>query len=222
MMEKNANIPPTPSTQDVAGLITYKPIDLCTSLVACRAPSRSLFVVTPFISDINMAKNDHSASCSDSEPPDDDSVSLDGRSFLSHDSDESELCLLAHTLDNNHPYVTSHQPVDRLSPIMQVIPPEIVEFLGNTHENDPTTNTSTTENTTSHNNKDDDTRARPQNKSIMQWSFIENNTLFVSLDIETSGTHCGIVQLSAELFHLVHLPGAKKSTSNHYVIVGHL
>ena len=137
-------------------------------------------------------------------------MSSDGQSFLSHDSDESELRLLAHTLNINHPDVTSHRPVDRSSPILQVVPPEIVEFQGNTHENDPTANTSTTENTTSHNNNDDDTRARPRNKSIMHWSFIENNTLFVSLDIETGGTHCGIVQLSAELFRSMHLPGAKK------------
>ena len=97
-----------------------------------------------------------------------------------------------------------------------------VEFQGNMHKNDPTANTSTTENTTSHNNNDDDTRARPRNKSIMHWSFIENNTLFVSLDIETGGTHCGIVQLSAELFRLMHLRGQKKSTTNHCAIVGHL
>ncbi len=127
-----------------------------------------------------MVVHDHSVITSDSEPPDDDSVSSDGQSFLAHDSDESELRLLAHTLNNNHPYVTSHWPVDRLSPIMQVTPPEIVEFLGDTHENDPTAITSTTENTTSLNNNDDNTQARPQNKSIMHWFFIENNSLFVS------------------------------------------
>ena len=103
-----------------------------------------------------MAVLDHSAISSDSEPPDDDSVSSDGQSFISHDSNESELRLLAHTLNNNHPDVTSHRPVDRSLPILQVVPPEIVEFQGNTHKNDPTANTSTTENTTSHNNNDDD------------------------------------------------------------------
>jgi len=48
-------------------------------------------------------------------------------------------------------------------------------------------------------------------QTIPHWSFIKNNALFVSLDVETGGTHFGIVQLSAELFRLVHLPGAKNN-----------
>jgi len=108
-----------------------------------------------------MASHDHSASSSDSEPPDDISVSSDDRSFLSHDSNESELRLLARTLNNNHPDATSQSPADRLSPIRQVEPPEIAKFQGNTHENDPVINTSTSGNNTSQNNDDDNTRPHP-------------------------------------------------------------
>jgi hypothetical protein len=84
-------------------------------------------------------------------------VSSDGRSFPLHDSDGSELRLLAHTFDNNHPDATSHQPADKLSPILQAEPPEIVKFQGNMHKNDPVINTSTSENSTSQNNDDDNT-----------------------------------------------------------------
>ena len=93
-----------------------------------------------------MTSHNRSASRSDSEPPDDNSVSSDGRSFLFHDSDGSELRLLAHTLGNNHPDATSHRPADKSSPILQAEPPEIVEFQGSMHINDPAINTSTSEN----------------------------------------------------------------------------
>jgi hypothetical protein len=41
---------------------------------------------------------------------------------------------------------------------------------------------------------------------------VENDLVFVSFDIETGGTYCGIVQISAEMFHLVHDPSAQKNT----------
>jgi len=47
--EKNANIPLTPSTQDVSQFVTHKPTDLCTSSVASQTPPDPPLVVTPFI-----------------------------------------------------------------------------------------------------------------------------------------------------------------------------
>ena len=40
----------------------------------------------------------------------------------------------------------------------------------------------------------------PRNKSIAHWDIVNNRAVFVSLDIETSDTYCGIIQLSAEIF----------------------
>ena len=39
-----------------------------------------------------------------------------------------------------------------------------------------------------------------RNKSIAHWDIFNNRAVFVSLDIETGGTYCGIIQLSAEIF----------------------
>ena len=46
----------------------------------------------------------------------------------------------------------------------------------------------------------DNQRPIPHNKSIAHWPISENRAVFVSLDIETRGSYCGIVQISAEIF----------------------
>ena len=42
--------------------------------------------------------------------------------------------------------------------------------------------------------------AIPRGKSIAYHHLMSNNAVFVSLDIETRGEYCGIIQLSAEMF----------------------
>jgi hypothetical protein len=52
---------------------------------------------------------------------------------------------------------------------------------------------------------------------------VGNNLFFVSFDIETGGTYCGIVQISAKMFRLVHDQSAQKPTPppfNEYVNPG--
>jgi hypothetical protein len=41
---------------------------------------------------------------------------------------------------------------------------------------------------------------------------VENDLVFVSFDIETGGTYCVIVQISAEMFRLIHDPWAQQNT----------
>jgi hypothetical protein len=48
-----------------------------------------------------------------------------------------------------------------------------------------------------------------QIKSLEHWPYINNDVVFGSLDIKTVREYCGIIQMSAELFHLVHSPNAK-------------
>jgi hypothetical protein len=45
-----------------------------------------------------------------------------------------------------------------------------------------------------------DQRPIPCKKSIAHWDIANNRAVFVSLDIETSGTYCRIIQLSVEIF----------------------
>jgi hypothetical protein len=59
------------------------------------------------------------------------------------------------------------------------------------------------------NQPEEESHPIPHNKSITYWSLINNDIVFVSLDIKPGGEYCGIVQLSAILFHLVHSSNAK-------------
>ena len=40
----------------------------------------------------------------------------------------------------------------------------------------------------------------PRGKSIAHWDFENNNIAFLSLDLETGGEYCGIIQLSGQIF----------------------
>jgi hypothetical protein len=69
----------------------------------------------------------------------------------------------------------------------------------------------------------------PCNKSITHWDIINNRAVFVSLDIETGGMYCGIIQLSVEIFLVLydkHDPTAEPTichnneTFNEYINLG--
>ena len=47
--------------------------------------------------------------------------------------------------------------------------------------------------------------------SIAQWYYQKNNLVFLSFDIGTGKNYCGIVQISAKMFHLMHKPTGKKN-----------
>jgi hypothetical protein len=91
-------------------------------------------------------------------------------------------------------------------------PPENIEF--STHDaensNDDEPNPPATETPPFDNQQD--VHPIPRNKSIAHWYYVENDLVFVSFDIETGGTYCGIVQISAEMFRLVHDPSAQQNT----------
>ena len=92
-------------------------------------------------------------------------------------------------------------------------PPENIEFATDDAENnnDDDELDSPAEETPSSNREHDD-RPIPCNKSIAHWYYVENDQVFVSFDIETGGTYCWIVQISAEMFRFVHDPSAQKDT----------
>ena len=55
-------------------------------------------------------------------------------------------------------------------------------------------------NTNDDGNTSQDTPNPPKGKSIAHYDLKANRMVFVSLDVETGGEYCGIIQLSAELF----------------------
>ena len=65
----------------------------------------------------------------------------------------------------------------------------------------------------------EDQRPIPRLKSSAHFPYISNDTVFLSLDIETGGEYCGKLQLSAELFRIAHCPlqtgKVKKKMDNH-------
>ncbi len=78
---------------------------------------------------------------------------------------------------------------------------------GPSHDSDPSdsppslTPTATQDtNTNDEGNTPQDTRKPPKGKSIAHYDLKAKRIVFVSLDVETGGEYCGIIQLSAEIF----------------------
>ena len=175
----------------------------------------------------NMSDRDNeSVSSSDLSSRDDDSVSVGGRSFSSDDSDEAMLRELASRPEEVH--------LDSVEAPPEVVyaapaPPEPLEINDDVPIEEENVADSTINLATEIAASPTDQGPIPRNKSIAHWDIITNRAVFVSLDIETGGTYCGIIQLSAEIFVILndeHDPTAEPTichnneTFNEYINPG--
>jgi hypothetical protein len=136
-------------------------------------------------------------------------ASSEGESFYDEDHDNFGSVSSRELEDQMIEDDPGHRPGDD----QPSVAPPAPSALGFPDESDPsdsppslTTTVMQNANTNEDVNLSHDTPQPPKGKSIAHHDLRANRIVFVSLDVETGGEYCGIIQLSAELF--------RKNTAN--------
>ena len=134
---------------------------------------------------------------------DSQNASSDGESFYDEDNDDFGSVSSGELEDQMDVDDPGHRPGDD----QPSEAPPAPSASGPSHDSDPSdsppslTPTATQDtNTNDDGNTPQDTPKPPKGKSIAHYNLKAKRVVFVSLDVETGGEYCGIIQLSAELF----------------------